>query len=241
MGLGVDAPTRSTRPWPDPGPNGLIVVGNDHETGTTDTAGAYADLEGWARETFDVEAVDYRWSSQDFVTPDRIPYVGRAQLTERTLVATGFAKWGLSNGTAAALMLSDLMADRDNEWLPAFDATRVGGPRTVAELVKDNLKVGREFVGGHLGRVKAASVAHLGRGEGDAVEVDGHSVGGYRDPAGRLHAVSLACSHLGCRVNWNAADASWDCPCHGSRFDVDGAVLDGPAVTPLRTLEIDEP
>jgi glycine/D-amino acid oxidase-like deaminating enzyme/nitrite reductase/ring-hydroxylating ferredoxin subunit len=240
MGLGVDAPTRSTRPWPDPGPNGLIVVGNDHETGTTDTAGAYADLETWARQTFDVEAVDYRWSSQDFVTPDRIPYVGRAQLTERTLVATGFAKWGLSNGTAAALMLADLMADRDNAWFPAFDATRVGGPRTVAELVKDNLKVGKEFVGGHLSRIKADSVEHLGRGEGGAVEVDGHSVGGYRDPAGRLHAVSLVCSHLGCRVNWNAADASWDCPCHGSRFDVDGAVLDGPAVTPLLTLDIDD-
>jgi glycine/D-amino acid oxidase-like deaminating enzyme/nitrite reductase/ring-hydroxylating ferredoxin subunit len=241
MGISVDSPSRSTRPWLDPGPGGLIVVGNDHETGMQpDTASSYRDLEEWARAAFDVEAVDYRWSSQDFTTPDRIPYVGRAQLTSRTLVATGFAKWGLSAGTAAAMMITDMLAGRENPWLPAFDATRIGGPRTVAELVKDNLLVGKEFVGGHLGRLKASSVEHLGAGEGGVVEVDGHAVGAYRDPAQNVHAVGITCTHLGCRLSWNNAEASWDCPCHGSRFDVDGTVLDGPAVTPLRRVEVDE-
>jgi glycine/D-amino acid oxidase-like deaminating enzyme/nitrite reductase/ring-hydroxylating ferredoxin subunit len=241
MGISIDSPSRSTRPWLDPGPGGLILVGNDHETGKRqDTAASYRDLEEWARATFDVEAVDYRWSSQDFTTPDRIPYVGRAQLTSRTLVATGFAKWGLSAGTAAAMMLTDILAGRDNRWLTAFDATRIGGPRTVAELVKDNLKVGKEFVGGHLGRLRASSVEHLAAGEGDVVEMDGHSVGAYRDPTQQVHAVSITCTHMGCRLNWNNAEYSWDCPCHGSRFDVDGTVLDGPAVTPLHRVEVDE-
>jgi len=241
MGISIDSPSRSTRPWPDPGAEGLIVVGNDHQTGKQDdTAWAYRDLEDWARAMFDVDAVDYRWSSQDFTTPDRLPYVGRAPLTSRTLVATGFAKWGLSAGTAAAAILVDLLAERDNPWLPAFDATRIGGPRTLAGVVKDNLEVGRDFVRGHLGRVKASALEHLAPGEGGVVEVDGHSVGAYRDPAQQVHAVSLFCSHLGCSVAWNNAETSWDCPCHGSRFDVDGSVIDGPAVTPLKQVEVEQ-
>jgi glycine/D-amino acid oxidase-like deaminating enzyme/nitrite reductase/ring-hydroxylating ferredoxin subunit len=241
MGIGADSPSRSTRPWLDPGPGGLIVVGNDHQTGRQrDTAAAYRDLEEWARRTFDVEAVDYRWSSQDFITPDKLPYVGRAPLTSRTLVATGFAKWGLSAGTAAAAMLTDIIAERDNPWLPAFDATRIGGPRTLAGVVKDNLEVGMDFVRGHLGRVKASSVEQLAPGEGGVVEVDGHTVGAYRDPAKQVHAVSLVCSHLGCGVSWNDAETTWDCPCHGSRFDIDGSVIDGPAVTPLKRVEVEQ-
>ncbi len=241
MGISIDSPSRSTRPWLDPGPGGLIIVGNDHETGKNDdTASSYHDLEEWARRTFDVEAVDYRWSSQDFTTADKIPYVGRAQLTSRTLVATGFAKWGLSAGTAAATMLVDILADRDNQWLPAFDATRLPGPRTAGELVMDNLKVGKEFVVGHLGRLKATSVEHLPVGHAGVVQVEGHSIGAYRDPAGQVQAVGITCTHLGCRLNWNNAETSWDCPCHGSRFDIDGSVLDGPAVAPLQQFTIDD-
>jgi len=241
MGISVDSPSRSTRPWLDPGPGGMVVVGNDHQTGRQqDTAAAYRDLEAWARSTFDVEGVDYRWSSQDFITPDKVPYVGRAPLAPRTLVATGFAKWGLSAGTAAASMLTDVIAGRDNPWLPAFDATRVGGPRTLAGVVKDNLEVGLDFVRGHLGRLKASSVEHLAPGEGGVVEVDGKTVGAYRDPASQVHAVSLVCSHLGCGVTWNNAETTWDCPCHGSRFDIDGSVIDGPAVTPLTRVEVDQ-
>ncbi len=241
MGLSVDAPSRSTRPWLDPGAEGLIVVGNDHQTGKqNDTARAYRDLEDWARATFDVEAVEYRWSSQDFTTPDKLPYVGRVPLTSRTLVATGFAKWGLSAGTAASSILADIIAERHNPWLSVFDATRVGGPHTLAGVAKDNLVVGSDFVRGHLGRVKASSLEHLAPGEGGVVEIDGHSVGAYRDPAKQVHAVSLFCSHLGCSVSWNNAETTWDCPCHGSRFDIDGSVIDGPAVTPLKRVQVDQ-
>jgi glycine/D-amino acid oxidase-like deaminating enzyme len=95
MSISIDSPTRSTRPWLDPGPNGMIVSGNGHETGAEqDTEAMYADLEEWTRATSDVEEVDYRWSAQDYTTPDRVPYVGRSPLADRVLVATGFAKWG---------------------------------------------------------------------------------------------------------------------------------------------------
>ena len=234
MAIGVDSPTHSTRPWLDPGPNGLIVVGNGHETGAEpDTETMYADLEGWTRATFDVEAIDYRWSAQDYTTPDRVPYVGYSPTSELVMVATGFQKWGLSSGTAAAMMLADLLAGDDNPWLPAFDATRIGDARAVGRLIKDNLKVGQELVAGRRHDPEVRSVSDLRPGEGGLVEVGGHTVGGYRDLEGTVHAVSPRCSHLGCPLHWNTAEASWDCTCHGSRFSPDGAVLDGPAVRPL--------
>lgn len=234
MAISVDTPTRSTRPWLDPGPNGLIVVGNGHETGAEpDTEAMYADLEGWARATFDVEAIDYRWSAQDYFTPDRVPYVGHSPTSELVLVATGFQKWGLDSGTAAAMMLADLLAGSDNPWLRAFDAGRIGDARAVGRLIKDNLKVGQELIAGRRHDPEVRSVSELRPGEGGLVDVGGHTVGGYRDPAGALHTVSARCSHLGCPLHWNQAETSWDCTCHGSRFSPDGSVLDGPAVRPL--------
>ncbi|MFI5622411.1 FAD-dependent oxidoreductase [Nocardioides sp. NPDC051685] len=234
MAISIDAPTRSTRPWLGPGQNGLIVAGNGHETGAeSDTEALYADLESWTRSTFDVEAIDYRWSSQDYLTPDRVPYVGHSPRSEQVLVATGFQKWGLSSGTAAAMMLADLLAGDDNLWLPTFDAGRIGGIRTIGRLIKDNLKVGQELVAGRRHDPDARPVAELRPGEGGLVDIGGHTVGGYRDPAGTLHTVRPRCSHLGCPLHWNPAETSWDCTCHGSRFGPDGSVLDGPAVRPL--------
>lgn len=243
MAISTESPTHSTRPWKDAGPNGLIVVGGGHETGTQDdTRATYEELERWTRSTFDVDTVDYRWSAQDYTTADRLPYIGRSAQHKRILVATGFKKWGLSNGAAAAIMLSDLIAGRDNPWLTLFDAGRIGDAKAVAHLVKDNLKVGVELVRGHLDRLTADHGRHLAPGEGGLIEVDGHTVGGYRDPEGVLHAVGLTCTHLGCRLRWNDAETSWDCACHGSRFSAAGGdVLEGPAVKPLPVVEFKQP
>ncbi|PDP88587.1 FAD-dependent oxidoreductase [Glycomyces fuscus] len=241
MAISVDSPSRSTRPWLDRGSNGLIVVGGGHETGTEqDTQAMWDDLEQWTRSTFDVDAVEYRWSGQDYTTADQVPYIGRSPMNDRVLVATGFNKWGLSNGTAAAVILSDLLRGRDNPWLPMFDATRVGDAKAVGRMVKDNLKVGADLVGGHVDRLRSHHGRHLDRGQGGVIDVDGGSVGAYRDAEGRLHAVSLNCTHMGCRLAWNAAETSWDCPCHGSRYDTDGGILNGPAVTPLPTVDLDD-
>lgn len=231
MAISVDSPTRSTRPWHE---DGLIVVGNGHEPGAEeDTESRYRDLEDWTRSTFDVESVDFRWSAQDYITPDRVPYVGRSPMSHMVLVATGFQKWGLSNGTAAAMMLADLLAARDNPWLPVFDASRIGDAQAVGRLIKDNLTVGKEFVGGRLDRRQAIPAEDLEPGQGGFVDIDGNTVGGYRDAEGTLHAVSLTCTHMGCPLRWNPAEKSWDCRCHGSRFNVDGSILNGPAVKPL--------
>lgn len=236
MAITVESPTLSTRPWPEAGPNGLIVVGGDHEVAKVDdTETRYQILTDWVSATWNVgiDAIEYRWSAQDYSTPDRVPYVGRSPGSRAILVATGMHKWGLSNGTAAAILLSDVIAGRDNPWADVFDARRIGGARAVADIVKENLKVGKDFATGHLGRIVKGGTDHLEVGQGGLLDVNGRTIGAYRDLEGRLHAVKPVCTHMGCALDWNTADRSWDCPCHGSRFDPDGAVIEGPAVKPL--------
>jgi len=241
MHINTGSPTRSTRPWADGDRSGVIVVGESHPTGHSEVGpGRWGELERWTRETFDVESFEYRWSAQDYTTADEIPYVGRSPRMQRTFVATGFKKWGLTNGTAAAQMITDLIAGRDTPWLEAFDATRIGDAGTVKKLVEENLQVGKRFFTDRVRRLRADSVAHLQPGDGDMVRVDGGTVGAYRDPAGTVQAVSINCTHMGCTLRWNGAETSWDCPCHGSRFATDGAVLNGPAVRPLQRIDIDD-
>ncbi|MCA1841725.1 MAG: FAD-dependent oxidoreductase [Actinobacteria bacterium] len=239
MYLSVESPVRSIRPLALDGERGLVVGGGGHRTGDDeDTDHFYADLESWARRTFDVVSVEHRWSAQDYVTVDSMPYVGRSPRTTRTFVATGFKKWGMTNGTAAAMVLADLLAGKDNPWAAALDARRIGDPRTVGQLVKDNVTVARHFVGDRVNHLRTRSaVADLQPLTGGVVRVDGKIVGAYRDGDGIVHAVSLTCTHLGCHLSWNSAETSWDCPCHGSRFDIDGAVIEGPAVEPLPRIE----
>jgi nitrite reductase/ring-hydroxylating ferredoxin subunit len=235
MAISVDSPTRSTRPWPGGGPSGLIVVGGDHETGSVeDTAAVYQSLVDWVSSTWNFSAQpEYQWSAQDYSTPDLLPYVGRSPGSTAIFVATGMHKWGLSNGTVAAGILSDLIADRDNRWASLYDAGRIGDPHAVAKLLKDNLKVGKEFATGHLSRALQGGLDHLEVGEGGLFEIDDEMVGAYRDTDGKLHTVKPTCTHLGCALAWNNADTTWDCNCHGSRFDPDGEILDGPATRPL--------
>jgi nitrite reductase/ring-hydroxylating ferredoxin subunit len=193
----------------------------------------YQEPERWVRDVFDVEAIPYRWSAQDYVTADGAPYVGRSPRMKHVLVATGFQKWGLSNGTAAALMLADIVGDRENPWLRAFDAARGPGLRDTVHLGRVNLDTARQLLAGIVRRFRASSIDDLSVGEARIVELEGHKVGAFRESEGSVVAVGLACTHLGCTVGWNDAERTWDCPCHGSRFGVDGQVLEGPALEPL--------
>jgi glycine/D-amino acid oxidase-like deaminating enzyme/nitrite reductase/ring-hydroxylating ferredoxin subunit len=239
MHIATGSPTRSTRPWHDGDQHGLIVVGEGHPTGRGDPRpGRWGALERWTREHFDVESFDHRWSAQDYTTIDLVPYVGKMPLMRHTYLATGFNKWGLTNGTVAATLIADAITGRPNPACETFDSRRLGGPRTIAKAAVVNLEVGRELVAGWVDRIRSSPADELGVGEGGIVDVDGKAVAAYRDEHGALHAVSATCTHLGCTVRWNGAERSWDCPCHGSRFDLDGAVLTGPAVAPLDPVEV---
>jgi glycine/D-amino acid oxidase-like deaminating enzyme/nitrite reductase/ring-hydroxylating ferredoxin subunit len=243
MHISADSPTRSIRSVATSGGELLLLGGEGHKTGEGgDTRARYRALEGFAREHWDVETVEYEWSTQDNVTIDHLPYVGRVTpRSDRLLMATGFAKWGMTGGTAAALLLADLILGRDNAWASLFDPFRLeplaGGPK----LVKENARVARHFVCDRISGRGGRCLEDLAPGEGAIVSHDGAKVAGHRRDDGTLVAVSTRCTHLGCQVRWNAAERSWDCPCHGSRFSPGGEILQGPAVRPLARRSTSEP
>jgi glycine/D-amino acid oxidase-like deaminating enzyme/nitrite reductase/ring-hydroxylating ferredoxin subunit len=237
-----DDPTRSIRPHPLGDETFLIIGGEGHKVGQDqDTRQRYAALEAWAKERFDVASVDYRWSAQDYMPVDTVPYIGKMTPgSERLWVATGFRKWGMTNGTAAGMLLSELIQGRSPAWAPVFDATRVRAKASAKELVSENVDALGHLVGDRLATAFVPPLAELERDEGRVVEADGEKVAAYRDEQGAIFAVSPTCTHMGCVVSWNTAEKSWDCPCHGSRFDPRGRVIQGPAVEDLKSKALPE-
>lgn len=192
------------------------------------------DLLAWCRVT----EVPFRWSAQDPVSVDRLPMIGAYLPGAPGLwVATGYGKWGLSTGTVAAGILADLVMGRQSPWAQTFRPTRFT-LKSTPKLAKMQAKVAVDMLGDRLRPGEAASAEAVAPGSAAVVRQGHKQIGVYRDPDGVAHAVSLRCTHLGCLLRFNAAETSWDCPCHGSRFDVDGEVLEGPAVHPLQPGEL---
>ncbi len=230
MSIAAGSPKWSIRSYRDL----LVVCGQGHPAGARDVGEErYGRLEEYARQHWDVEEVTHRWSAQDPSSYDALPMVGHyTPVSGRVLVASGFMKWGLTTGTWGAAVLTDLIAGRRNEWAERFSPNRVS-LRSVPSLARMNAKVGADMIGDRLAPAQALSRDDVPRGEARVVREGTGKSGVYRDDEGAVHAVSLRCTQLGCLLRFNGAERSWDCPCHGSRFDVDGAVLEGPAVRPL--------
>lgn len=234
MYISVETPRHSTRGHRDvEGRDWMIFTGPSFTHGdVAKERESFADLEKFARDHFGVSA-DYRWTNEDYRSMDHVPYVGwSSSLRDSYLVATGFNAWGITNGTAAAMLIADLVQDLDNPWLKLFNAARIKPVAGAREFVAGNAATASHLVGGYLTR-KPHSFDDLAPGEAAILKIDGHNVAGYRDEDGALHAVSAVCTHMGCILGWNETDRSWDCPCHGSRFALDGGVIHGPAVKPL--------
>lgn len=232
MFISASQPTRSIRTHD----GHLIVGGEGHKVGQGrgPTEARYETLERFAQAHFDVGETAYRWSAQDNMPADGLPFIGRLTPRSRTAwTATGFRKWGLAFAPAAARIVADGIAGRDNSWADTFNPNRVNLTASATDLVKENANVGFHFFADRLTRRAADAPADLAPGEGRVVSHHGRQVAVSRDDDGTLHRVSARCTHLYCIVNWNDAERSWDCPCHGSRFAQDGSVLQGPAVNPL--------
>ncbi|MEN6513263.1 FAD-dependent oxidoreductase [Methanoculleus sp.] len=217
----------------------VIVTGAPHDTGkATDTKAHYRSLEGYARSVYPVRSVDYHWSTQDYITADRVPYIGRlAEGHDRVFVATGFGKWGMAAGTAAGMILTDLIRGRSNPWVEVFDPARFKEQPEYPDRVQKSL----QSAGGAF-EVDAAridrEVAAIPPREGKVVLIDGQQVAVYRDEHGRIHTLDPTCMHMACTVAWNNAEKSWDCPCHGSRYDAYGRVIESPTVKDLVQKEV---
>jgi glycine/D-amino acid oxidase-like deaminating enzyme/nitrite reductase/ring-hydroxylating ferredoxin subunit len=241
MYLSADNPVRSLRPHRSGETEYLLVGGEGHKVGQGDfTTTRYAKLEAWVRDRFTVKAIDFRWSAQDYMPADEVPYIGRlSPNSERLFVATGFRKWGMTSGTAAGMILKDLILGQSNPWAEVFDATRLDFAPSASKLIKENANVAKRFFGDRLSALVAPEIDSLKPGEGAIVRSGHGKVAAYREMGGMVKALSPTCTHLGCVVSFNDAEQSWDCPCHGSRFDIEGHVIEGPAVEPLDPVDVD--
>ncbi|WP_367318970.1 FAD-dependent oxidoreductase [Streptomyces sp. HUAS ZL42] len=233
--------TRSVRTAPYRDGQRLLVVTGEHFTpGTGDVGKRFARLADWATEHFGALSFTHRWATQDNDSTDSVPLVGPLHAGSRhTYVATGFGGWGLSGGIMAGRLLTDLITGQESPWSGLYDPRRVRAVVSEAPaFLRHQANVARHFVGDRLPTVFAGSVDDIAPGDGAVVRVGGHRCAAYRDENGQLHAVSARCTHLGCLVAFNSGERTWECPCHGSRFDTDGNVVQGPATRPLERRDI---
>jgi glycine/D-amino acid oxidase-like deaminating enzyme/nitrite reductase/ring-hydroxylating ferredoxin subunit len=231
MYVSTGTPHNSIRNNPYEGGELVMLGGEHHKTGQGgDTRERYQRLEEWARANFDVASVEFRWSTQDNNTVDGVPFIGKlSKGSERVYVATGFKGWGMTNSHVAALLLADVISGRENPWAELFDPSRFKPVTSARDFIRENMNVAKEFMADRVSTPELKDLASIPRGGGEVVEWRGERVAVYKDERDTVYACSAACTHMGCVVHWNSAERSWDCPCHGSRFNYDGRVIQGPA------------
>ena len=212
----------------------LIVVGSDHKTGAPiDLSNSYRYLEEIAKSLCPEGSIKYHWNPEECITLDKIPYIGKfSGLWENAYVATGFNKWGITTSHIAAEIITDQILGQENEYEEIFKATRV-------EPVKNRKEVGnmvKESINSLIVRkleVPQEEANQIQAGEGKIVEVNGQKIGIYKDEKGEVYKVNPICKHLGCELAWNNLEKTWDCPCHGSRYEYKGNLIYGPSVKNL--------
>lgn len=235
MYLSADHPTHSLRSVKMNGEEIVLIGGEGHRTGKeSETKKRYQALHDFGNNLFGIESVLCQWSAQDLTTLDKIPYVGEITSGEHhILIATGYRKWGMTNSTAAAKLLRDKVLGLENRFEKLFTPSRFP--------LKPSLKAAAQVGGGIVselikGKLETSDVQPetLGNDEGAIIMIQGERKGAYRDADGQLHIVDTTCTHMGCEVNWNDGERTWDCPCHGSRYSYTGEVVEGPAEKPLQ-------
>lgn len=212
----------------------LIVGGEDHKTGQeNDGAERFARLEQWTRERFPQSGdVEFRWSGQVMEPVDGIAFIGRNPLDDdNVFIATGDSGQGMTHGTIAGMLLTDLLQGRKNRWEDLYNPSRIT-LRSFGEYAGENINVAGQFTD-YLTAGEIKSVDELKPGEGAIMREGLSKLAMYRDEGGTIHQLSAICPHLGCIVAWNSTEKTWDCPCHGSKYRADGRVYQGPANSDL--------
>ena len=220
----------------------LIAGGEDHKTAHDDnTEARFTCLEAYVKQFYDIEKVAFKWSSQFFEPVDGLPYIGHLPgHANNMFVATGYGGNGMTYSHVAAIMLTDLITAGKTEFEHVFNPNRIKPVAGFSNFVKEAADVVSHLIGDAISKDKISSLAELAPGEARVVKYEGHALALYKDENGQLHAVNPACTHIKCTVGWNAAEKSWDCPCHGSRFSYDGIVLTAPARKDLEVIKVEE-
>lgn len=228
----------SFRPQKDEENQDMILFGAyDHKTGHEDKNLHFDSLLAEAKRYYPGGETAYMWSAQDCMTHDKIPYIGRYRSAgEKIYIATGFNKWGMTSSMVAADIISDLIVKGSSDYQDVFCMNRGDIGLQAKSFVKESVDIAGNFLT-HL-TMADKSLRDIGRDKGGIVETQGKRAGVYRDKDGRLYAVKPVCTHMGCALKWNKDENTWDCTCHGSRFNYKGEVIGGPALKPLERLEI---
>ena len=239
MYIRASSPVLSFRTVEDNGKRILLLGGAGHKTGkAVSEEETYGVLEEEARKLFPEAEILYKWSTRDCITLDKIPYIGEfSAMMPHVYVGTGFNKWGMTSSHVAAKIVSDKILEKVNPFEEVFEATRmhpIVNKDEVKNMVSDTVKAQvKERV-----KEENLTIEEMNLGTGGIVEIEGDKVGVYKDENGKLFAIKPVCTHLGCMLEWNGADKTWDCPCHGSRFSYDGKNLYDPANKNLEKINI---
>jgi Rieske Fe-S protein len=215
----------------------VIFGGEDHKSGQVDeTSECFSRLERRLKKLLPEVSVTHRWSGQVIETNDGLPYIG--ETAERQFVATGFGGHGMTFGTVSAMMFTDYVMGQKNPWVELFDPGRTMIKGGLWDYIKENKDYPYYLIRDRFAGKGGQSLRAIKRGTGDVIDVQGKPAAVYRGMDGEIHVHSAVCTHMGCYVNWNDAERTWDCPCHGSRFKVSGEVVTGPAEDPLAPIEM---
>ena len=221
--------------------NLLIVAGSGHRTGQAEgkIEDSFVNLENYIKKYYPNAETKFKWSTEDCVTLDKVPYIGQfSNLLPNMYVATGFKKWGMSTSHVAGKLISDLILGKENEYVDIYKATRLEPIKNIKEF-GNMLKESTYSL--LINKIKPAKdiLEKIPLGDGGIVEIDGDKVGIYKRDDGEIFAVKPYCGHLGCLVSWNNLEKTWDCPCHGSRYDYMGNIITEPTVKKLEKINIE--
>ena len=240
MYITSSSPTYSFRTVKQGNKDILLIAGANHKTGANDVTyfSTYDLLEQKAKELYPESEVLYRWSTRDCITLDKIPYIGEfSSLMPNIYVGTGFNKWGMTTTNVAANIVTDKILGIENKYESAFTSTRLKPIKNIEEVTNMVKQTATSLVIEKL-KIPDNTLNDISNDSGRILEIDGNKVGIYKDTSGNIHAVKPTCTHLGCTLSWNNADKTWDCPCHGSRFNYNGKNIYDPAFQDLETFNL---
>lgn len=214
----------------------LILAGADHKTGFAPTPEkTYDALEKIAKKYYPKSEVLYKWNTRDCISLDKIPYIGiLSSFYPNVYVATGFNKWGITSSNVAANIIKDKILGNENKYSFVFDSLRLKPLKNRIELKNMGSQVFKSFVTNRI-KIPKEEILKIKNDNGAIIKIGSTSVGIYKDTIGQIFAVNPTCTHLGCLLTWNNLDKTWDCPCHGSRFDYKGKNIYDPAFKNLRS------
>ena len=213
--------------------NLLLLGGISHRTGENEEGGSYDELRKVAKKLYPKAKEKYHWSAQDCMTIDGIPYIGRySSETPNIYVATGFNKWGMTSSMVSAMIISDMILEKENDFSEIFSPRRFDLSLSINNIANDLIETAKNFIAQKV-YIPSSEIEHIKNGHGGIIEYNGEKVGVYKNKEGKEFFVSTKCTHLGCQLSWNADELTWDCPCHGSRFDYKGRLIGSPATKDL--------